>query len=216
MSKFSFSKKAMIVFAVIIVAWVGAWNIWLFLDSQAIFSSGWSRFIFWTVAKIVIWILPAIWLVKKTNRSVRGLLRVNSRKKCLVWGMGIGSILLLLSVGNHLINDTPMFSNAFSFAFFNAIIIAPIFEEFLMRGAIMGAFRQKHSFVLANSVSALFFVLLHVPGWYYTGNLLTNLSSLTSGALVIFVIGWLCGLATEKGGTVIAGMIVHFLNNLIS
>jgi len=84
-----------------------------------------------------------------------------------------------------------------------------------MRGAIMKALRKKHKFVLANSVTAVLFVMLHFPGWYYTGTLLSNLSSVTGGALAIFMIGWLCGLATEKGETVIAGIIVHSLNNLI-
>jgi len=79
----------------------------------------------------------------------------------------------------------------------------------------MGAFRQKHSFLLSNSIAGVLFVLLHFPGWYYMGTLRANLSTFAGGAGAIFVIGWLCGLATEKGKSVTAGIIVHFMNNFI-
>ena len=209
-------KKVAIIFIIIMIAWVGAWNIWLVLNNNfEIFSNECIGFIYWTIAKIIIWILPALWLMQKTDCKVGEIFRVSSWRKCLIWGIGLGSVLVLTSIGGNWLNNSLSMPNPMSFTFVNAVIIAPVFEEFLMRGAIMKALRKKHRFVLANSVTAVLFVILHFPGWYYTGSLLSNLSSVTSGALAIFVIGWLCGLATEKGETVIAGIIVHTLNNFV-
>jgi len=209
-------KNVAIIFILIMIAWVGAWNIWLALSNNFEFSSiATTGFIYWTVAKIIIWILPALWLMQKTDCKIGEIFRVSSWRKCLTWGIGLGGVLVLTSIGGRYFNNNLSIPNPISFAFVNAIIIAPIFEEFLMRGAIMKALRKNHKFVLVNSVTAVLFVILHFPGWYYTGTLLSNLSSVTGGALTIFVIGWLCGLATEKGETVIAGIIVHTLNNLI-
>jgi len=212
----NYDKKAIIVFSFIVLAWIGAWNIKIVLDNHFdVFSDEWLSFLYWTIAKLIIWILPALWLIGKTGRTVRDILHVPSWCKCFAWGIGLGGILIFLSIGGRYLNDTPILPSRVSFALVNAIIIAPIFEEFLIRGAIMGALRQKHSFFFANSVSAIFFVILHFPGWYYTGNLLANLQTITGGAAAIFMIGWLCGLAREKGKSVTAGVIVHFLNNLI-
>ena len=216
MGTHNFDKKVIVIFLFILLAWIGVWNIKIALDFYFdIFIVEWLSFLYWTIAKIIIWILPALWIIRKTGQTVRDIFHVPSWYKCFVWGFGIGVILVFLSIGGRYLNDTPILPSKVSFALVNAIIIAPIFEEFLVRGAIMGALRQRYSFFFANSVSAIFFVLLHFPGWYYTGNLLANLQTLTGGAVAILMIGWLCGLAREKGKSVTAGIIVHFLNNLI-
>jgi membrane protease YdiL (CAAX protease family) len=209
-------KKAVGVFTLIIITWVGAWNLKLTLDAAfAIFETEWLGTVYWVIAKFLIWILPALWLVKKDGRAIRGIFHVPSWRKCLAWGCGVGSILAIVSLITHYMNNSPIFPDVISFSFLNVIVISPIFEEIIMRGAIMGAFRQKHSFLFSNTITALLFVLLHCPGWYYTGVLWTNLSNITGGAISIFAIGWLCGLATEKSHCVTAGIIVHFLNNLV-
>ena len=216
MEKHHFDKKAIIVFLLILIAWISAWNIKIVLDSNFdVFTDEWLSFLYWTIAKLIIWILPALWLVKKNGQTIRDMFNAPSWRNCFAWGFGLGGILMMLSIGRHYFNHIPILPSRVSFALVNAIIIAPIFEEFLIRGAIMGALRQKRSFFFANSVSAIFFVILHFPGWYYTGNLIVSLQTLTGGAAAIFMIGWLCGLAKEKGKSVTAGIIVHFLNNLI-
>jgi len=211
----SLDRVAVLVFVIILIAWVGAWNLKIFLDSYFdIFKLDWVGFTYWVVAKLIIWIIPAFWLIKRAGHSLREMFIISSWSKCLVWACGIGGLLALVNIIGRLINDIPILPDKISLAFVNIIIIAPIFEEFLMRGAILNAFQQKHSFLISNSVTALFFVLLHFPGWYYTGYLWINLLALTGGALSIFIIGWLCGFATNKGQSIIAGMIVHLLNNL--
>ena len=121
---------------------------------------------------------------------------------------------MLLHIIWHWIQRTPLLPSEMSFSLINVAIVAPIFEEFTMRGAIFGALRQRYSFAVASSITALLLVLLHCPGWFFTGNLLNNLITPIGGALSTFIVGWLCGLTAERGKTVAGAMIVHFLNNL--
>lgn len=57
------------------------------------------------------------------------------------------------------------------------------------------------------------FVLLHIPGWFFMGSFISNMTRL-DGAVSIFLIGLLCGYAVNRGNSVLGGVIVHFLNNL--
>lgn len=83
-----------------------------------------------------------------------------------------------------------------------------------MRGAILRALRERCSFLLANSITASLSVLLQ--GWYFMGRLWGNILTPAGGALTIYIIGWLCGLAAEQGKSVLGAMLVHFANNLTS
>ena len=96
----------------------------------------------------------------------------------------------------------------------NVLLISPVFEEFLMRGALFGGLRQTRSLAVSNVLAALMFVGLHFPGWYYMGSFAENLTKPVGGALSIFALGLLFGYAAERGRSACGGMVAHFLNNL--
>ena len=205
----------MLVFSGILVAWIGAWMLELDLLARfEIFTQEWVTFLYWLMTKTIIWILPSIWLIKRSGRNLREIFKVVSRKKALGWGFGIGIVLLALSIGARLVNGDSLALNFLSFPFLTAVIIAPVFEELLMRGAILNTLKQKHSFLFANIVTSLLFVFLHCPGWYFTGVLRQQIFNPLGGALAICVIGFLCGLAAERGKSIHAAVIVHLMNNI--
>ena len=84
-----------------------------------------------------------------------------------------------------------------------------------MRGAVFWNLQQVHSTAVANVVSSLMFIVLHIPGWYFMGTLMENLTRPIGGALSIFLLGLAFGYATHRGRSVVAGMLAHFLNNLV-
>ena len=207
----------LIYFTVILAAWIGAWVLQLALtDYFELFRNEWATFLYWFIARIFIWILPAFWILKKYNKKLKNVLRVQTLKHTLVWGLGIGGIFLALNIGYRIIHsnwsilgDRPLLS------FIDFVILAPFFEEFLMRGAILSTLKQKFSFLKANTITALLFVLLHCPGWYFTGVLQLNFLHPLTGALAIFIIGFMCGMAAERGKSLYSAMIVHMLNNIV-
>ena len=82
-----------------------------------------------------------------------------------------------------------------------------------MRGAILGNLQQGHSFFVANIISSLMFVVLHMPGWYFMGVLSENFVG-PVGAFSIFLVSLAFGYATHRSRSVMGGVLCHFLNNL--
>jgi membrane protease YdiL (CAAX protease family) len=213
-SRLKCKYPSLIVFAAILIAWTGAWILQLALASRfEAFGHERTSFFYWLIAKIIIWILPAFWIVQKCN-LLKELFSVRSWKKTLAWGCGIGGIQLTLSIGYRILNVNSPMPYMSPFSFLDVAVIAPVFEEFLMRGAILSSLKKKVPFITANIITAFLFMLLHCPGWYFTGVLQTQFLSPFTGASAIFIIGLLCGLAAEKGKSLYAAMIVHLLNNL--
>ena len=89
------------------------------------------------------------------------------------------------------------------------MVTAPLLEEFLMRGAVMENLAMEQPFWKANLVSSLMFVLLHVPGWLF-------MEAGLGGALPVFLISIVLGLAAHRSRSVLGGVIAHFLNNLFA
>jgi membrane protease YdiL (CAAX protease family) len=56
-----------------------------------------------------------------------------------LWGSRAGLVLALISMGTKAVEHRPLLSGSLGWPFFSAIVIAPLFEEFLFRGAVLGA-----------------------------------------------------------------------------
>lgn len=85
--------------------------------------------------------------------------------------------------------------------FFMIVIAAPILEELLFRGVILDGLLKNYEPWKAIGFSAFLFALVH-------GNLAQGIGA--------FVIGLLIGWIYWKTQSIIPGIIVHFLNNLIA
>lgn len=207
--------SALIAFACILFGWIAAWLLKLALDRRMPGLTGdGESFAYWTLAKLIVWIIPSVVLIRKTGRTVRGVCRIPSWKKLVKWSLPLGGLFAILNIVSHLVKHTPIIAGELSYALISTVIIAPVFEEFTMRGAVLGGLLQRYSFPVANTIAALLFVLLHFPGWYFTHQLMANVLNPLGGALAIFAIGWLCGLAAKRSETVVGAIVVHFLNNL--
>ncbi len=86
------------------------------------------------------------------------------------------------------------------FSFLTLVVAAPVFEELFFRGIILEAFLKNYSPRKAIIWSAIIFGSAHFNPWQFIG----------AGFAGIFI-GW----AYYKTGSLIPGMFIHFLNNLI-
>ena len=84
--------------------------------------------------------------------------------------------------------------------FAGACIIAPLAEEFAMRGVVMGTLR-KFGDGFAICISALLFGLMH-------GNL--------AQMPFAFIVGLALGFAVIKTGSLWTGVLIHFINNFLA
>lgn len=137
-------------------------------------------------------------------------------RSILLWGFGPGLVLGTIALLSKGIGGQPLFISGLGWPLFSGVIVAPIVEEFTFRGAILGALGQRFRFRTANTVTALLFLGIHLPGWYFQGRLLENLLNPVSGALSIFLLGWVFGYVAHKSNSVAACTVTHMLNNLFN
>lgn len=102
-------KKALCTFAFIIAAWIGAWILKRTIDAHAtVFLTSWGSFLYWTFAKLLIWISPSLWLLKQSGHSILSLFNFQLWRKYLAWGGAIGCILIILNVIGHTARQVPL------------------------------------------------------------------------------------------------------------
>jgi membrane protease YdiL (CAAX protease family) len=211
----SIVKATYLVFSAIIVFWTGVW----IAKSSLERSCGWlatsqGAFLYWLTAKIILWIIPELWLLRISERTVRDTLNLANWKGWLAWGGGLGVLIALTGIVPNYLQGNPLLPTKMSFPLLNVIIIAPTLEEFLMRGAILGNLQRRYSFRTANIITSVMFVVLHMPGWYFMGVMVDNLVQPIGGALSIFLVSLAFGYAAHRSRSVMGGVISHFLNNL--
>ncbi|NOS93211.1 MAG: CPBP family intramembrane metalloprotease [Cyclobacteriaceae bacterium] len=85
--------------------------------------------------------------------------------------------------------------------FFMIVIAAPVLEELFFRGIILDGFLKNYNPKYAILASAFLFAVIH-------GNLPQGIGAFLSGILI----GWVYW----KTGSVVAGIIIHLINNLVS
>lgn len=206
------------IYAALICVWTLIWVTKVYLVDPRFewLTTDAGSFTFWTIAKVFIWILPALWLIRISGRNLKEVFNFSNWKGWLTWGGGIGFLIALTGFIPKYFAGQAFFPSEFSFALLSVLTVAPVFEEFLIRGAILGNLQKGYSFLTANIVTSLLFIGLHLPGWYFAGNLIENLTKPIGGALSIFFLGLLFGYAVRRGQSVGSGIVAHFLNNLSS
>ena len=202
-------------FLILILAWITAWIVKLELDGTYHWlETGAGSSAYWTSAKLLIWILPALGLIRLSGRSLKQVFNFSNYKAWLLWGGGIGLAIALTGLIPNVLSGDPILPTQFSYALLNVLLISPTFEEFLLRGAILGNLQQHHTFLTSNVISSLMFVILHLPGWFFMGQLPENITRPIGGAFSIFLISLLFGYAVKRSHSVMGGILAHFLNNL--
>jgi membrane protease YdiL (CAAX protease family) len=198
-------------------AWIGAW----ILEQMVEPSLEWLRtdggqFAYWTLMKLLLWVLPAVALIHLSGRQVREVIAVKRWRAAILWGGGVGLLLAAVALLTKALGHQPLFAPEPGWGFVNAVLVAPIVEEFTFRGAVFGSLAQRYRFSVANTLTALFFLGAHLIGWYFQGRLISLLTAPLGGALSIFLLGWLFGWVLRQSQSLIGSTLTHILNNLFS
>jgi membrane protease YdiL (CAAX protease family) len=209
-------RSTLLVYASIMVVWTLAWLLKVrFIDAQfRWFTTGLGSFLWWTSVKTIVWIAPASWLIRRSGRTPQNVAGFANWKRAVRWGGSLGLVAAATSLVPAMSGGQSLLPAAFSPALLNTLLIAPVYEEFLARGALMGNLQQRWPSWIANVMAALMFVGMHIPGWYFMGTLPEKLAQPFGGAVSIFVLGLAFGYAVQRSGSLLGGVIAHFLNNL--
>ncbi len=209
------ARSTWLTFVVIIISWIAAWVVKVQLEASVpwlVTDAG--GFVYWTSAKLLLWVLPAYWLIRLGGRDLKQVFNVANVKGWLLWGGGVGLLIALTGWIPKFRVGKPLFKLQSSYALLNVVLIAPFFEEFLLRGAVLGNLQRSHSFWSANLATSICFVVLHLPGWFFMGTLPENMTKPVYGALSIFLVGLLFGYALKRSHSLLGSILAHMLNNL--
>ena len=199
-------------YALLIVAWIGAWLVYERLGLGTL--SPYGTFGYWTTAKLLIWIASILLIGGAAWRrpvvEYLGLVRI---------GRGVRVGLAVCAIFVTLAASLDVFTRSFGWptmgpGLVNALVIAPLFEEVMFRGFALRALQDGgYRFWTANVVAALMFLGLHLPGWYFMGAL--GASQVIVGVSVV-LIGLTAGYAARRSKSTWAAVVMHFVNNLYS
>lgn len=211
------STHALIFFCFLYVAWIGAWLLERSLESHVVWmtTSG-GRSLYWLVMKLLLWILPAVVVIRSSGQTLREVMGCGRVRPIVVWGGGAGLVLGTIALLTKTLGQQPLFPSHLSWSLFSGVLVAPIAEEIAFRGAILGALKTRFRFAVANAITGLLFLGIHFPGWFFQGCLLANLKSPLGGALSIFLLGLVFGYVAHKSKSVAASTLSHILNNLFN
>lgn len=199
------------------LAWIGAWLLELALEPRlpGLASQG-GRVAYWSAMKLLLWVLPSLVLIRLSGNTLRAIMGANRVRETLLWGGGVGVLLGILNLIVKTVMHRPWFSSSLDWSFLSAVAIAPVVEELAFRGGVLATLLQRYRFFTANTWAALLFLGIHFPGWYFEGHLMDHLLDPVSGALSIFLLGWIFGLVFHKSNSLSASILTHALNNLFS
>jgi membrane protease YdiL (CAAX protease family) len=206
-------KRAFIYYTYLIITWVTAWLVFLHTPFGRLFES--SENLYWIPMKFIVWVLPLIILIKYCyGESFSKYLRLVNIKKGLLTGTVLGLIFIALSAIVDCLTKS-FHLPTINFSFFGAVIFAPLFEEIVFRGFILKNIYDKNKvFWQANLITALMFLGIHIPGWYFQERLFI-LKSITS-AFTVFIVGLIAGYAKKKSDSLWGSILFHAINNLYS
>lgn len=195
--------------------WCATWLLRAFIDRYCDwFQDATFTAVFWLIAKAFVWLLPAFVLVRSSGRDFSSVFNLKDWRHWCCWGMTVGLLIAATGFLQRAIAGQPLLPGKFDYGTLNVLLIAPLFEEFLFRAAILPNLIPVLGFARSNLITSFYFVLLHIPGWYMMGNLHTMLTLPVGGALSIFVLGLLFGWVSHKSRSFLGGAIAHCLNNL--
>lgn len=195
--------------------WIAAWEVELFIEKSGYgLDTSSQRFLYWLCMKLLLWILPSMILLRKAHLILWGMDGSWQIKRVGVWGIVPGTLLGISAIMSRLFSGNNIFATPLGWTFLGGVVIAPVFEEITFRGAIMKMLNQRYGFWMSNLITSFFFLMIHLPGWYYQGCLYHNLTDPFGGALSIMVMGLIFGYVVKRSGSVVSGIICHSINNL--
>lgn len=192
--------------AVALVALYGVWiAAWVLHETMFATRDEARDFVYWTASKLVVWIALTSVILGARRDDWGGAVTPRAI------GIGIGLGALWFGLDALFVTHAITARSREPLALINVLVIAPLLEELLFRGLLWSRLKEAGSGpTLTCVLSAVAFVLLHVPGWIAMHNLSVG------GTMTVLVAGLLFGVGRVVGNSVVTSVLLHFANNLAS
>lgn len=170
--------------------------------------------------KYIVWTLPVLILLRFVYRSnpLSYLKLEDNAVNGIMWGTIIGfAVAVYHFVRFFFMGDGILRLDIDMYTWIHRIILIGFTEEVVFRGFIMQKLNEELEFMFANGISAVLFLLIHLPGWYSEGLIQPGrMTYFYMSAGFVLVFGLVQGYLLKRTKSLWACMIVHSINNLIT
>jgi uncharacterized protein len=201
-------------FIIYVVLFQGFWMGYVFRIYPWVQSLGYTTIWYALVnifIRLLVWVLPVFLYLRFIDRI--DPLEYLQLKKNWKRGLLVGLILsLLIFLVSWLRYGAPHPGRPFFTwnSFLNTSLLIGFFEEIPYRGFILRKFEQRFGFWIANLITSILFLTIHLPGWIF-------LHLLTVGNVIfIFIFGVAMAIEYRYGKSLWGPIITHSLNDFIS
>jgi len=198
-------------------AWVAAWMCNLALRAQV----GWgptADTVYWIGLKLALWVAPALLAIRLLERRpLIEFLELRRVASGVNWGLGVGAVIALVNyAGKTLPAGGVLHAPRFDLIFLNAVVVAPVVEEITVRGFLLKRLELNgQAFWLANLLTTLVFIAMHLPGWYFQGRT-TTLAGYAARLIPLAVLSLIFGWTKKRSGSLYGAIVAHMINNIDS
>jgi uncharacterized protein len=161
------------------------------------------------VVKWLVWVLPVCIVLLSERVNVLEFLRLRPNVGLgLLVGLGVGLlyalgiVLVEIFIGHKEVNFSALLTVP------RVFISAAFPEELLFRGYVLRRLESSLPFWLATFLTALLFLVFHLPGWFYY-----NLSTVQVAVSVLGV-GLVGGILVRRTNSLWSAVLFHTLNNV--
>jgi uncharacterized protein len=188
---------------------------------DASIASDTLRALFGNVVKLLFWVVPALgfarWVRHSKPGRYLGISVVPTARQWLFSWMVI-SLFVLAIIGIETlrgIKSLHISGTSFSITAVGLLsyVVSPTLEEILFRGLVLKELGTLMSGGLANLVTSLLFVGIHLPYWLSHGGVTAGL---IANSLGIFVFSLVAGWLYLRSASVWPPVCAHIANNLVA
>ena len=207
------SKKipALVAHAVLFYAFWACWALWIRPEIKAAMDSSLLFELFGSAVKTLVWVIPAMLLVKHFEPECAvGLKQMFTEKVPLKWVLLWTLAFFLLSCGTFmrgLFGGTLHVSPDFTLTNNQWLLFVGITEEMTFRGWMLNATAKNEKDWKMLLLNGVMFLCIHFPGWIHKG---TFVSAFTGfGFLSIILFGVLAGYCFLKHKNLLLPVWLH-------
>jgi uncharacterized protein len=175
-----------------------------------------TRLLVSQIYKFFIWVVPVfLYLIYVDKTNPFTYLKLNTSLKAgLIWTLAVVAVGIVWQIlETHFRGDNigPLTLNSIL-----GLVFIPLFEEIPMRGFILNKLSETMSFTKALFISAGFFLLVHLPGWFLIAPTKSISEMLIDSIAVLGIVGLIGGLLMKKSNSLYPSIALHLINNFIS
>lgn len=201
-------------FIAYLIIFNAAWAGWVYLVYPRMKALGEATLVYALVnigIRLLIWVLPVFLYLRFVDRAepIEYLKLKRYWKRGVVIGLALTGINFVLSMARFGIPHPNIHSLSWNSIFGTSLLIGLV-EEIPYRGFIFQKLQERLGFWIANLISSILFLGIHLPGWI-------SLQMLRAGTVVfVLIFGVLMVIVFRCSKSLWSVIVTHSLNDFLS